>query len=84
MDPQGPAHIPPLLSFSFSSPASRAVIGGLDPSCVFGKCSVWHENLQARGNGPLGLGRASRVPGIPTTISPIQPGNGLFLHHSEL
>lgn len=32
----------------------------------------------------MGLGKASRVPGIPTTISPIQPGNGLVLHHPEL
>lgn len=36
------------------------------------------------GKWAVGLGKASRVPGIPTTISPIQPGNGLVLHHPEL
>lgn len=87
--PQSLAPAPSLLSCCPSSPASRAIIQDLDPSPIFGNWPMWHGGLWkwADGVGESWAGGpywASRFPGTPTTISQIQPGQGLFLHHSEL
>lgn len=87
--PQSPAPAPPLLSCSPSSPASRAITQDLDPSPILGNCPMWHGGLWKWADGAReswvgGPYCASRFPGTLTTISQIQPGQGLFLHHSEL
>lgn len=74
-------------SCSPSSPAIGAIIQDLDHSPIFGNCSMWHGGLWKWADGESWAGGpywASRFPGTPTTIRQIQPGQGLFLHHSEL